>query len=61
MMHIVDFLWAGTENFQRQVENEVKSALKIGNEAEWVFRYIRLEIYHYEDGIMVTKSHTWIP
>ena len=56
ILHVDDFLWAGTEDFQRTVVDRVKSAFKIGKEAEGAFRYIGLEIAHGKDGIMLTQD-----
>ena len=55
-MHVDNFLWAGTEDFQRMVIDKLKSTFKIGKEAEGAFRYIGLEISHSEDGIMLTQN-----
>lgn len=56
ILHVDDFLWAGTEDFQRMVVDKVKSAFKIGKEGEGAFRYIGLEIAHEKDGIMLTQD-----
>lgn len=56
IMHVDDFLWAGTEDFKRIVVDKIKSAFKIGKEAEGAFRYIGLEIAHDVDGIVLTQN-----
>ncbi|PIK39346.1 hypothetical protein BSL78_23810 [Apostichopus japonicus] len=56
IMHVDDFLWAGTEDFKKIVVDKIKSAFKIGKEAEGAFRYIGLEIAHDVDGIVLTQN-----
>jgi len=47
--HVDDFLWAGTEEFEKEVIAGVRKELVIGKEDEDTFRYVGVNI-QYKDG-----------
>lgn len=56
IMHVDDFLWAGTPNFKRLVIDHIRNAFQIGKEAEGQFTYVGMEIQHREDCIILHQQ-----
>ena len=54
-MHVDDFIWAGTDDFETGVIQKVRSAFRCGKEEEKSFKYIGLNIEHSEDGIILQQ------
>ncbi|KAG1673036.1 DNA polymerase epsilon subunit 2 [Nymphon striatum] len=56
IMHVDDFLWAGTAEFEKQVIKKIQSSFQIGKEAEGEFKYIGVEIQHKNDSIILHQQ-----
>ena len=55
-IYVDDFLWSGTENFEKQVINKLKEKFLIGSSASITFTYVGLSIKSYSDGITIDQT-----
>ena len=55
-VYVDDFLWAGTSDFWRVIE-EIKRTFKIGASEEKAFKYIGLNIQSYDHGVTVDQTN----
>ena len=44
VMHVDDFLWGGTEEFEKRIIEKLKTEFKVGSQAAGAFRYLGLDI-----------------
>ncbi|KAK3894848.1 hypothetical protein Pcinc_001421 [Petrolisthes cinctipes] len=51
-VYVDDFLWAGTQNFERQVIEPVNKTIMVGSSESKAFRYVGLNIISEADGSM---------
>jgi len=56
LIHVDDFIYAGTKEFEDDVINHIKTAFKIGTENEGNFKYIGLNIKQCEAVITVDQN-----
>ena len=56
-MHVDDFLFAGTDAFQKQVIDPLTQKYKVGKRQANNFQYVGLEILQDEKGIRVQQEH----
>ena len=56
IMHVDDFLWAGTDLFEEQILNNVHLNFHCGKENDEAFQYIGLKIKHSIDGILLSQE-----
>ena len=54
-VHVDDFLWAGSKNFEENVVSKIKSIFEIGKEQSISFQYIGLEIKEDDDCIILSQ------
>ena len=55
-IYVDDFLWAGTEWFDKMVVEKLKQAFLIGSSGSVTFRYVGLKVTSSEDGISVDQG-----
>ena len=55
-IYVDDFLYAGTENFYRNVILKLKEKFLIGSTESMAFTYVGLSIKSYADGITIDQS-----
>ncbi len=58
-MHVDDFIWSGTPEFERNVIDNIRSAFKTGKQAQGVFKYIGLKVTHDDESIKMDQ-HSYI-
>ena len=56
LMHVDDYFWGGTSNFEAMVISKLCNKFMVGQESSEVFKYIGLEISKNEDGITVSQN-----
>ena len=56
LMHVDDFLFAGTELFKRKVIEPLCQYFKVGKQQEGVFRYIGLDMSNSEKGLFIQQQ-----
>ena len=56
VVHVDDFLWAGSKNFGNTVIKQLRSVFNIGKEACESFKYIGLELTQDEDKIILSQK-----
>ena len=49
-VHVDDFLWSGTKQFENIVIGKLRNTFKIGKEDSQSFKYLGLDIVHTSDG-----------
>ena len=59
IMHVDDFLWAGTSAFKELVIDRICTKFRVGNQMEGNFRYIGVEISQTEDVILLNQ-HSYV-
>ena len=52
VMHVDDFLYAGTETFKKVVITKIQGKFKVGKHMEGNFRYVGLDITKTEEGVI---------
>ncbi|VDI80197.1 Hypothetical predicted protein, partial [Mytilus galloprovincialis] len=55
LMHVDDFLWAGSEHFKKQVICQLRDKFDCGKELDSSFRYIGLNIQHEGNDIYLQQ------
>ncbi|VDI54554.1 Hypothetical predicted protein [Mytilus galloprovincialis] len=55
LMHVDDFLWAGSEHFKKQVICQLRDKFDCGKELDSSFRYIGLNIQHEGNDIFLQQ------
>ena len=55
-MHVDDFLWTGSNKFQKDIISRIKSIFEVGKEAKSSFKYIGLNLSQEEIRIMLTQK-----
>ncbi len=55
LMHVDDFIWSGTEEFEKTVIENIRSSFKVGREGEMIFKYIGMEIKQLRRGIVLDQ------
>ena len=55
-VHVDDFLWAGSNKFQKDIISRIRSIFKVGKEATSPFKYIGLNLSQEEMCIMLTQK-----
>jgi len=56
MMHVDDFLWGGSDEFEAIVIFGLRKEFKVENQASGAFKYIGLEIGQTEEGITLHQE-----
>lgn len=56
IMHVDDFIWAGTETFKCSVIQKLTEKFQIGKSASGNFRYIGLDVEQNDSGIVVDQQ-----
>ena len=56
LMHVDDFLWAGSDQFKQTVINPLKQTFRCGKEMDNNFRYIGLDIEQSEGNILLHQQ-----
>ena len=56
VMHVDDFLYGGTEEFQNKVIKSIMKHFKLGNQESGTFQYVGLNIKQTEKGIVMSQS-----
>ena len=56
VMHVDDFLWGGTSDFEREVIDQIKEEFKIGSQESGFFKYIGLDVKQTEEGIVLSQK-----
>ena len=56
VMHVDDFLWGGSIEFESSVIEEIKKEFKIGSQEAGAFKYVGLDIQQTNDGIVLGQS-----
>lgn len=54
-----DFLWAGSDMFKKNVIHHIRSKFHCGKEMDNKFRYIGLDIEHYDKQIYL-QQHDYV-
>ena len=57
VMHVDDFLYAGTENFKKTVITKIQGKFKVGKHIEGNFRNVGLEITQTEEGVIGEQTN----
>ena len=55
-IYVDDFLWTGTELFQRKIITKLETKFLIGSSASVNFTYVGLSIKSYEDGLTIDQD-----
>lgn len=55
LMHVDDFIWAGTEEF-RDMMRKLHSVFKVGKQGQHAFEYIGLSVGHFEGEIVINQQ-----
>ena len=58
-IYVDDFLWAGTDRFERQIINELKDRLQVGSTDSGQFKYIGLNLTTTGDGNITVDQHQY--
>ena len=56
LMHVDDFIWGGTSEFENYVINKIRSKFEIGKQSNTIFKYIGLEIHQDKTGITLDQK-----
>ena len=56
VIHVDDFLWGGTKEFEEHVINEIRSKFDVGKEADCIFKYVGIETEQSAVGITVKQK-----
>ncbi|CAL4174689.1 unnamed protein product, partial [Meganyctiphanes norvegica] len=56
VMHVDDFLWGGSIEFESSVIGNIKKEFKIGSQEAGAFKYVGLDIKQTNDGIVLGQS-----
>ena len=56
LMHVDDFIWGGTSEFETFVINRIRSKFEIGKQCSTIFKYIGLEIHQDNTGITLDQK-----
>ena len=56
VMHVDDFLYAGTKEFKRHVIDKIIQKYKVGRQINGSFRYVGLKIAQAKDNITIDQS-----
>ena len=56
LVHVDDFLWAGSEKFKTLIMDPFKKNFKISTESDDCFKYVGLEIKQSKDGLLVSQK-----
>lgn len=56
LMHVDDFIWGGTHDFEESVIKEILKTFDIGRQANTMFKYIGLGIKQDEAGISLSQN-----
>ena len=56
LMHVDDFIWGGTPEFEVNVIDKIRSKFEIGKQSSSVFKYIGLEIHQDNSGITLDQK-----
>ena len=57
LLHVDDFLLAGSDNFAVLVTKKIEDAFRIGKRKVTNFRYVGLDIEQTAEGIIVHQEH----
>ena len=56
-IYVADFLWAGTENFQKQIIDRLNTVFHVGSSESGSFKYTALNVTSYIDYVTVDQCH----
>ena len=56
LMHVDDFVWGGTSDFEMIVIDKIRSKFEIGKQSCSAFKYTGLEIYQDSSGITLDQK-----
>ena len=55
-MHVDDFLWGGTEQFESKVINQIRKNFKIGEQSNIAFKYIGLSMKQNKNDVTIDQN-----
>ena len=56
-VYIDDFLWAGTESFEKQVISEIRELISVGHALSESFKYVGLNLHTSNNGVSIDQYH----
>ena len=56
IIHVDDFLWGGTNEFENKIINKLRDTFLVGSEDENSFKYVGIQIKQLKDHICYTQD-----
>jgi hypothetical protein len=57
VIHADDFIWSGSQAFQKKVIDQISKKFEIGKEAHGDFKFIGLDVVHKENSVLSQSSY----